>query len=92
MSRRRRLSEAQLLVLMTVATFAPISLDEIVAGLALPESEARAVITDLERFRLIQEMGGYFVITRQGNASVGRSGLRKVRDMSRLLYLWRRQH
>lgn len=82
----------QLRVLMTVATFSPIALEEVVSGLGMPDGDVRSTIAELQRYRLVQEINGEFVLTRQGNAGIGRSGLRKVRDVSRLLYLWRRQH
>ncbi|MGE3074168.1 MAG: hypothetical protein AB7N24_13020 [Dehalococcoidia bacterium] len=85
------LNEIELETLMTVATFQPMEKAVLLGALEGPASEAESSIAKLLKYDLIAERSGKLVLTVKGHKGVGRSGLRKVRDVSRLLYLWRAQ-
>jgi len=82
----------ELEVLIAVSTFQPVTVPVIAELLARSGSDVRQATRSLEARGLIHGKGNQrLYATSNGRLAVGKAGAAKVRDISRLLYLWRRQ-
>ena len=79
-------------VLVAVSTYQPITVPEVASLLSSNADEVREATRVLEREGYVHGRGNQRLFaTAKGRFAVARAGFAKVRDMSRLLYIWRRQ-
>ncbi len=80
----------KLLVLVTINTMQPISIDELQDTLSsqLSKEKFNKVITVLEKEKLLISLkDGKFLVSRKGRDTFGSKSLGKARDINRMLYL-----
>lgn len=79
-------------VLVAISTFQPIRVPAIASLLSLDEDAVREATRVLEHDGYVYGRGNQRLFaTANGRSAVARGGFAKVRDISRLLYIWRQQ-
>lgn len=75
--------------LASIGIFAPTSPQRLSDALAMSESDTTAAISRLRAAGLIRDLEGSIVLSFAGHETLSRKKFRRVRDVGRMLYLWR---
>jgi len=75
--------------LMAIGILAPTSLSTITRALRADEASVSHSVDRLVKARLVIVVDGQLAMTAIGHENLSRRKLRRVRDITRMLYLWR---